>query len=100
MILWTEPESMTIHWKAVEQQFTVVLFLFQFQFVILEKKTLSILDLALSRVKGLSRLTDRTINLSERWKSFFVTFGAWDCFVNLVLSEEDHSEPTFKLHRD
>ena len=39
---------MTIHWKAVEQYFTVVLIVFQFtQFVILEH--LSILDLALSK---------------------------------------------------
>ena len=26
LILWTEPLSVTIHWKAVEQYFTVVLF--------------------------------------------------------------------------
>ena len=38
---------MTIHWKAVEQYFTVVLFGFNFpQFVILEN--LSVLDLALA----------------------------------------------------
>ena len=41
---------MTIHWKAVEQYFTVVLFVFT-QFVILDN--LSIYDLALSGVKGL-----------------------------------------------
>ena len=42
---------MTIHWKTVEQYFTVVLFGFQFNHcVILEN--LSILDLALSGVKG------------------------------------------------
>ena len=40
---------MTIDWKAVEQYFTMVLFGFQFQLVILEN--LSILDLALSGVK-------------------------------------------------
>ena len=48
---------MTIHWKAVEQYFTVVLF------VILEN--LSILDLALSGVKGLKQdkpATTTTIN--------------------------------------
>ena len=39
---------MTIHWKAVEQYFTVVLL------VKLENK-LSVLDLALSAVKGLKR---------------------------------------------
>ena len=41
---------MTIHWKAVEQYFTVLLFDFT-QFVILEN--LSVLDLALSGVEGL-----------------------------------------------
>ena len=41
---------MTIHWKAIEQYFTVCFFDFT-QFVILEN--LSILDLALSGVKGL-----------------------------------------------
>ena len=47
---------MTIHWKDVEQYFTVVLFIFQFsQFVILEN--LSILDLTLSGVKGLKYYT-------------------------------------------
>ena len=46
---------MTIHWKAVEQYFTVVLFVFNFtQSVIFEN--LSILDLALLRVKGLTLL--------------------------------------------
>ena len=45
---------MSIHWKAIEQYFIVVLFVFRFrQFVILEK--LPILDLALSNVKGLKR---------------------------------------------
>ena len=39
---------MTIHWKAVEQYFTVALFNFN-QFVILEN--LLVLDLALSGVK-------------------------------------------------
>ena len=29
LTLWTEPSSETIHWKAVEQYFTVVLFVFQ-----------------------------------------------------------------------
>ena len=29
-ILWTEPLSVTIHWKAVEQSFSVVLFVVQF----------------------------------------------------------------------
>ena len=43
-------QSVTIHWKAVEQYFTVVLFNFT-QFVILEN--LSTLDLAMSVVKGL-----------------------------------------------
>ena len=48
---------MTIHWKAVEQYFNVVLGLFFFsftQFVILDN--LSIWDLALSGVKGLNAL--------------------------------------------
>ena len=44
---------MTIHWKAVEQHFTVVLFFNFTQFVILEN--LSILDLALLGVKGYKR---------------------------------------------
>ena len=46
---------MTIRWKAVEQYFTIVLFVFfnVTQFVILEN--LSILDLALPGVKGLKR---------------------------------------------
>ena len=53
---------MIIHWTAVEQYFTVVLFVFQFsQFVIL--------DLALSGVKGLKafRFTvfTRRINLGK-----------------------------------
>ena len=49
LILWTEPLSVTIHWKAVEQHFTVVLFIFIFtQIVILQN--LSIFDLALSGV--------------------------------------------------
>ena len=44
---------MTIHWKAVEQYFTVVLSVFKFtQFVILEN--LSVMDLALSGVTGIS----------------------------------------------
>ena len=43
---------MTIHWKAAEKYFTVVLLVFNFtQLVILEN--LSILDLTLSGVKGL-----------------------------------------------
>ena len=47
---------MAIHWNAVEQYVTVVLFVFFFNFtpfVILEK--FSILDLALSGGKGLSK---------------------------------------------
>ena len=42
---------MTIHWKAVEQYITVVLFFNLTQFVTLEN--LSVLDLALSGVKGI-----------------------------------------------
>ena len=42
---------MSIHWKAVEQYFALLVFYFT-QFVILEK-LLSTLDLALPRVKGL-----------------------------------------------
>ena len=30
LILWTEPLSVTTHWKALEQYFTVVLFVFKF----------------------------------------------------------------------
>ena len=41
---------MTIHCKTVEQYFTVVLFVFQFYPVC---DLVSVLDLALSRVKGL-----------------------------------------------
>ena len=44
--------SVTIRWTAVKQCFTVVLFFVFTQFVILEN--VSILDLALSGVKGLS----------------------------------------------
>ena len=50
---------MTIHWKAVEQYFTVVLFVFQVsQLIILEN--LSYLDLALSGVKGLEERQQRS----------------------------------------
>ena len=54
--------SVTIHWKAVEQSFTVVLFVcFDFtQVVIL--KNLSILVLALSAVKGF-KIVCRKISL-------------------------------------
>ena len=52
---------MTIHWTAVEQYFTVVLFVFNFtQFVMLEN--LSIMDLPLSEVKGLTGATFKVIN--------------------------------------
>ena len=45
--------SVTIHWKAIEKYFIGVLFAFNFtKFVFLEN--LSILDLALPGVKGLS----------------------------------------------
>ena len=47
---------MTIHWKAVEQYFTVVLIFNFTKFVILEN--LSILDLALRGVKGLKNLLE------------------------------------------
>ena len=50
---------MTIHWKAVEQYFTVMLSVF-FPFVIL--KNLSLLDLALSAVKGLNRRSETSDN--------------------------------------
>ena len=50
--------SVTIRWKAVQQYFTVVLFVFNFtKFVILEN--LSILDLALSRVKELRKKKEK-----------------------------------------
>ena len=46
---------MIIRWKAVEQYCTVVLFVFNFTpFVILEN--VSVLDLALSGVKGLKQI--------------------------------------------
>ena len=45
---------MTIHWKAVELYFTVVLFVLQFNRVCIFRKFLSVLDLALSEVKRLS----------------------------------------------
>ena len=55
------PYEQTIHWKAVEQCFTVVLFVFQFypvcNFVILD------LDLALSGVKG---SMNNSVNISIR----------------------------------
>ena len=43
---------MTIHWKAVEQYFTAVMFIFQFYPVCNFFENLSSLDLALSGVKG------------------------------------------------
>ena len=46
LILWTEPFSVTIYWKTVEQNFTMVLF------AIIEN--ISILDLALLGVKVLT----------------------------------------------
>ena len=51
---------MTIHWKAVEQYFTVTVTLLLFnltKFLILEN--LSILDLALSGVKELKLMPER-----------------------------------------
>ena len=42
---------MTIHWKAVEQYVTVVVFVFQF-YPVCKLENLSILDMALSGVKG------------------------------------------------
>ena len=51
---------MTIHWKAVEQYFTVVLLFFGFtQFGIVVN--LSVLDLALSGVKGSIRVANMQI---------------------------------------
>ena len=49
---------MTIHWKAVEQYFAEVLFVFQFHPVcnVLILENVSILDSALSRVKEFSFL--------------------------------------------
>ena len=44
---------MTIYWKAVDQYFTVVLFVFQFYPVCNLLEHLSLWDLALSRVNGL-----------------------------------------------
>ena len=44
---------MTIHWKTVERYFIVVLFVFQFYPVCNFENNVSILDLALSTVKGL-----------------------------------------------
>ena len=44
-ILWKDPYSVTIHWKAIGQYFTIIFFIFQIsQFAVLEH--LSILDLA------------------------------------------------------
>ena len=43
---------MTIHWKAVELYFTLVLFVVQF-YPVLILENVSTLDLALSAVKGL-----------------------------------------------
>ena len=49
---------MTFHWKAVEQCFTVVMFVFQnfTQFVLVEN--VSILDLTLSGVKELTNQSE------------------------------------------
>ena len=43
-----------IHWKAVEQYFTLVLCIFLF-YPVFNFDTLSILDLALSRAKGFGK---------------------------------------------
>ena len=51
---------MTTHWKAVEQNFTVVLFFFLFYPVVI-LENLSLLDLALSRVKGLKVLNIKAL---------------------------------------
>ena len=55
---------MTIHWKAVEQYFTVVLFLFQLYAVCYFAKNSTILDLALSRVKRFTNLIRRLPGVS------------------------------------
>ena len=52
---------MTIHWKAVEQYFTVVLFVLSSFIQFVNLKNLSVLDLELSRAKGL-RNTRQCIN--------------------------------------
>ena len=45
--------SVSVRWKAVEQYFTVVLFVFQFYPVCIFFEKCSVLNLALSGVKGL-----------------------------------------------
>ena len=55
LIIWREPLNLAIHWKAVEQYLTVVLFAF-FNFTkFVNLENLSILDLALSRGTGLNQ---------------------------------------------
>ena len=66
---------MTIHWKVVERYFTVVLFVFSLtNFIILEK--LSILELALSGVKGLRCSEDVMFRLAFHTMLFCVVFAA------------------------
>ena len=58
-----------IHWKAVEQYFTVVPFV-NFNFTLLVIKVLenlSILDLALSAVKGLFTISSYGLKNGRKW---------------------------------
>ena len=58
---------MTIHWKAVKQYFSVVLFVFQFYLVCNFGKLFTLnLNLALPGVKGLSITHVQEFYLSQR----------------------------------
>ena len=54
---------MTIHWKAVEQYFTVVLFVFLNFTQVVILNNLSIFDLGLSGMKG---LTNKKVKFSKK----------------------------------
>ena len=77
---------MTIHCKAVEQYFTVVLFVFQFYPMF---ENLSILDLALSGVKGL------------RFNNVFINETLYEqsrlTFVHIPLPEDPVLPPFLRL---
>ena len=57
---------MTIHWKVVEEYFTVVLFVFQVSPVCNFGKFIELLILALSGIKGLTSICDFSYNQRAR----------------------------------
>ena len=80
---------MTIHWKAVEQYFTVVLFLFQT--VCNFTKKFSNLDYALSGVKGLrclkqGRLFCHKPHTSSPWDG--IHLSTWKLNVSPICAEK------------